>query len=68
MVKEVVDAQALSHAKFLELEEKRVKFEAEQKREEREFQFRIMSMLYGNPAAQCPPSSYGSYQNYSGYQ
>ena len=48
VVKEVVDAQALSNVKFLELEEKRIKSEAEQKREEREYQFCIMSMLYSN--------------------
>lgn len=67
VVKEVVDAQAHSDGKFLELEEKRMKFEAEQRKEEREFQFRMMSMLYGNPATRLP-SSYGSYPNYSGYQ
>ena len=38
VVKEVVDAQHQSDMKFLELEEKRMKFEAQQRKEEHEFQ------------------------------
>lgn len=54
VVKEVVDAQQQSNAKFVELEEKRMRFEAEQRKEEREFQLRMMSMLFGNPGAPAP--------------
>ena len=45
VVKEMVNAQKESEKLFMELEEKRMKFEVEQKREEREFQLRWMSML-----------------------
>ena len=44
-----------------------MKFEAEQRREEQEFQLRMMSMLFGNSPANCPQGSYGPYQNYSGF-
>ena len=54
---------------FLELEEKRVKFEEQQKREERQFQLQMMQILVGssnylpptghqsNPAGQYHPMS-----------
>ena len=56
VVKEVVSAQQQNDENFLELEGKKKKFEAEQKKEEREFQLRLMSMLFGNPAccSYCP--------------
>ena len=47
IVKEVVDAQKQSDKMFLEMEEKRMKYEADQRKEEREFQLRMMSMLVG---------------------
>ena len=67
VVKEVVDAQHQSDTKFLELEEKRMKFEAEQRKEEREFQLRLMSMLFGNPGLHSAQGSYGSYQHFPGF-
>lgn len=65
VVREVVDAQHQSDMKFLELEEKMMKFEAEQRKEEREFQLRMMSMLFGNPGIHSAQGSY--YQHFSGY-
>ena len=44
VVKEVVSAQQQSDENFLELEEKRMRFEAD-KKEEHEFQLRFMSHL-----------------------
>ena len=70
VVKEVVDSQQKSDKMFLELEEKRMKFEAEQKKEEREFQMKMMTMLYGRPNPQPlphtpPPGAYDPYRQYS---
>ena len=67
VVKEVVDAQHQSDTKFLELEEKRMKFEAEQRKEEHEFQLRLMSMLFGNPGLHSAQGSYGSYEHFPGF-
>ena len=68
VVKEVVDAQQQSDRMFLEMEEKRMKFEADQRKQEREFQLQMMSMLFGNHGAHGPPGSYGSYQPFPGFQ
>lgn len=67
VVKEVVDAQQQSDKMFIEMDEKRMKFEAEQRKEEREFQLQMMSMLFGNPSPRTTPGSFGSYP-YPGYQ
>lgn len=71
VVKEVVDAQQQSDRMFLELEEKRMKFEADQRKQEHEFQLQMMSMLFGNHGSHgthAPPGSYGSFQPYPGFQ
>ena len=47
-IKEVIESQSASD---LKAEEKRMKFEAKQRKEERDFQLRMMSMLCGNPAS-----------------
>ena len=65
VVKEVVDAQHQSDMKFLELEEKRMKFETEQRKEEHEFQLWLMLMLFGNPGIHSAQGSF--YQHFSGY-
>ena len=49
MIKEVIGSQKESKLLFLEMEEKRLKYEAEQRKEEREFQLRMMSTLICNP-------------------
>ena len=67
VVKEVIDAQHQSDMKFMELEEKRMKYEAEQRKEERKFQLHMMSMLLGNPGMHSSQGSYSSYQPFSGY-
>ena len=51
VVKEVVNSQRESDKLFFEVEEKRMKYEAEQRKEERDFQLRMMSMLFGKVAA-----------------
>ena len=61
VVKEVVDAQERSDEKFLELEEKRMKFK---KREEREFQMQMMTMLFGGRGPQASPASNSQYNPY----
>ena len=62
---QILDSQAQSDAKYLEIEEKRMRFEQEDKeREERmkkmemDFQLRMMSMITqtGNPHALAYPS------------
>ena len=69
VVKEMVNAQKESDKLFMELEERRMKFEAEQKREEREFQLRWMSMLFAGqgcgpppPFSSPQPDQYGPYK------
>ena len=70
VVKEIVTAQKDSDKLFLEHEEKRKKFEAEQRCEElREFQLQWMSMLFGGQGCSPPtpqfappqPDQYGPY-------
>ena len=51
MVVKEVDSQNRSDKMFLEMEEKCIKFEAEQRKEEREFQMRMMAMLCGRPSS-----------------
>ena len=48
MMKEVISSQKESKQIFLEMEEKRLKYEAEQRKEDREFQLRMMSTLFCN--------------------
>ena len=71
VVKEVVNAQKKSDKLFLEVEEKRMKFEAEVKHEEREFQLRWLSILFGGQG-RCPPTpnftSSPQYDEYGPYQ
>ena len=64
MVKDVVDAQQKSDKMFLEWEEKRMKSEADQRKEEREFQLRMMSMLLGGQRSLSIPSSHPTYSGY----
>ena len=76
MVKQVIDSQQKSDKMFLDMEEKRMKYEADQKKEEREFQMRMMTMLYGRsnshsalPHTQTPGAydydQYGQFSNYN---
>ena len=67
VVKEVVDAQKQSDKMFLEMEEKRMKYEADQRKEEREFQLRMMSMLVGRQGAHVAPDSFGPYRPFPGF-
>ena len=46
VVKDVVEAQQRSDEMFLKMEEKRMQYEADQKKQEREFQLQMMSMIY----------------------
>ena len=61
VVKEVVEAQKDSDRMFLELEEKQMKHEADQKKEEREFQLKMMSMLFPHQGSRASlmPDCYG---------
>ena len=43
---------------FLDMEEKKMKYEAEQQEEERDFQLRMMSMLFGGQGVSNPPQGY----------
>ena len=75
VVNEVINAQQKSDKIYLEHEEKRMKFEAEQRCEERQFQLRMMSMLFGtqNQGTSTPhytpppflPEQYGPYHPFS---
>lgn len=77
IVDKVMKSQEESDRKFLALEEKRIRLEEHQmereermKREEREFQLRMMSMLMGGsrPTPQCgSASSYPSYLSQFGH-
>ena len=67
VVKEVVDAQKQSDKMFLEMEEKRMKYEADQRKEERKFQLRMMSMLVGRQGAHVAPDSFGPYRPFPGF-
>ena len=42
-----------------------MKYEAEQKQQEREFQLRMMSMIYGNHSSRSPTSGYGNHLSQS---
>ena len=55
VVKDVVDAQQKSDEMFLAMEEKCMKFEAEQRKQEREFQLQMMSMICGRHGPHAPP-------------
>ena len=48
VMKSVTDGLRESDKMFLELEEKRMKFEEQQRREERQFQLQMMQMLVGS--------------------
>ena len=61
----MVEAQQKSDKMFLEWEEKRMRFEAEQRKEEREFQLRTMSMLLGGQRSLSIPSSHPTYNDYA---
>jgi len=73
VVSAVVDAQKESDKMYLEMEEKRMKYEAEQRREEREFQLKVMSLLCGNQHAppyvtQAPDAyNHGPHQPFPGF-
>lgn len=56
-----MEAQKDSDRMFLELEEKRMKHEADQKKEEREFQLKMMSMLFPHQGSRASllPDCYG---------
>ena len=48
VMKTVTEELKESDKMFVELEEKRMKFEEQQRREERQFQLRMMQMLVGS--------------------
>ena len=59
VVKEVVNSQRESDKMFLEMEEMRMKYEAEQRKEECDFQLQMMSMLFGSKNTHMTPEQYG---------
>ena len=61
IVMEVIGAQQKSDQLFIELEEKQMKYEAEQKQQERQFQLWMMSMIYSNHSSRSPSSGYGNH-------
>ena len=44
--------------KFSEMEEKRMKYEAEQRKEEHDFQLRVMSVRFGTHSTPITPEQY----------
>ena len=62
LVKTITEGLKESDRMFLELEEKRMKYEEQQKREERQFQLQIMQLLVGSNLPAChssqPPAQY----------
>ena len=56
-----VDAQHKSHEMFLMMEEKRMKFEADQRKQEKEFQLQMMSMIFGRHGPHTPPAARPAY-------
>ena len=67
VVKEVVNSQRESDKIFLEMEEKRMKYEAEQRKEECDFQSRMMSVLFGSQNTHMTPEQYGPYHPFSSF-
>ena len=67
VVKEVVNSQRESDKMFFEMEEKRMKYEAEQRKEERDFQLRMMSMLFGSQNTHMTPEQYSPYHPFSSF-
>ena len=67
VVKEVVNSQKESDRILMEMEEKRMKYEAEQKKEEQEFQLRMMSMLFCNQSTRLPLDQYGPYHPFPSF-
>ena len=67
VVKEVVNSQRESDKMFLEMEEKRMKYEAEQRKEERDFQSRMRSVLFGSQNTCMTPEQYGPYHPFSSF-
>ena len=67
VVKEVVNSQRESDKMFLEMEEKRMKYEAEQRKEERDFQLLMMSMLFDSQNTHMTPEQYGPYDPFSSF-
>ena len=63
-MKDVVEAQCKSDQMFLEWEEQRMRFEAEQRKEEREFQLRMLSVLLGSQRSQSFPPPNRPYNAY----
>ena len=61
VMKTVTDGLREADKMFIELEEKRMEFEAQQKREERQFQLHLAQMLVGQPSR--PPYHYPSYSH-----
>lgn len=59
VMKTVTDGLRETDKMFLELEEKRMEMEAQQKREERQFQLQLAQMLVGQPSG--PPYHYPGY-------
>ena len=51
----VTESLKESDKMFLELEEKRMKFEEQQRREERQFQLQIMQIMFGSSNSYPPP-------------
>ena len=64
VMKSVTDSMQSSDRMFVELEEKRMKFEAEQRKEERKFQFNMAQMLNASHSGHSSGFNY-SYRPYS---
>ena len=64
VMKSVTDSMQSSDRMFVELEERRMKFEAEQRKEEREFQLRLAQMLNASHSGHSSGFNY-SYHPYS---
>ena len=64
VMKSVTDSMQSSDQMFVELEEKRMKFEAKQRKEEREFQFKMVQMLNASHSGHSSVFYY-SYHPYS---
>ena len=49
------------------MEEKRMKYEAEQRKEECDFQLRMTSMLFGTQNIRITQEQYGQYHSFSSF-
>ena len=55
VMKTVTEGMKECDRMFMEMEEKRMQFEEQQKREERQFQLQLMQMIFGRSSPHHPP-------------